>query len=370
MNGHKHEHKHKSEHDGLYKELAEALGNLPEGFPRVPSGIEVEIIKRIFTPEEAQLGRVMSEKFETADEIAKKAGMPVEKARNILDGMHWPKRVSAGRARRDIIDGVPKYRLRPFMVGFWEGEQKHFSDPELAHLVFHYFKEGGMKGLRSLDPPYVRAVPTKDGLAQVPVEQVATYDDIRKLVEEADWCNVYTCGCRKHKHVAGTSACDFPLQSCMVYYKSDVPIPEGVTPITKEEAIELLDEFERLGLVHIIANFKKGLTWVCNCCGCCCFELMAYNNYQTKSVNKSNYFPVVDDKECNLCGACRNRCQVYACKILDGKVTIDYDRCLGCGLCVTGCPLDAVTLKQRPKNQQIEYCETLEDWETARLKNR
>jgi len=360
----------KNINDNLYKELAEALDRLPEGFPHVKSGIEVEILKRIFTPEQAQVGRVMNERYEAVEEIAKKAGMPVEKARKILDSMLWPKRPPAGRARREIIDGVAKYRLRPFLVGFWEGEQKHFTDHELAHMVFHYFKEGGMKGIFGLQPPYNRALPTKKGLAQVPAERVAVYEDIRKLIENSDWCNVYDCGCRKQKKVAGIESCDFPIKTCMAFYKSDIPIPDGVEPITKEEAIKILDECEELGLVHISANFKEGLNWVCNCCSCCCNPLMTYNNYQLPVINKSNYYPVVDHEKCLPCGKCRNRCQVYACKIVDGKVTIDYELCLGCGLCVTGCPLEAITLKPRPEGKRIEYFKNLQEWEEVHLKHR
>jgi Fe-S-cluster-containing hydrogenase component 2 len=149
-----------------------------------------------------------------------------------------------------------------------------------------------------------------------------------------------------------------------------VPIPEGVTPIRKDEAIKILDKCEELGLVHTVANFKEGLTWICNCCGCCCFELMAYNNYQLNNIKKSNYYPIVVHEICNLCGKCRNRCQVFAIKIIDGTVTIDDERCLGCGLCVTGCPLEAVVLKPRPIDKRIEYFRNLADWEEARLRER
>ncbi len=39
----------------IYKKLARHLDNLPGGFPPTDSGVELRILKRLFTEEEAEL---------------------------------------------------------------------------------------------------------------------------------------------------------------------------------------------------------------------------------------------------------------------------------------------------------------------------
>ena len=37
----------------VYQDLARHLDNLPAGFPRTETGVEIRILKRLFTPREA-----------------------------------------------------------------------------------------------------------------------------------------------------------------------------------------------------------------------------------------------------------------------------------------------------------------------------
>ena len=54
-----------------------------------------------------------------------------------------------------------------------------------------------------------------------------------------------------------------------------------------------------------------------------------------------------------------------AIEIIDGKSVIDYTRCIGCGLCVTTCPEEAMKLehleqtKEPPKNSGKLYLNIL-----------
>jgi Fe-S-cluster-containing hydrogenase component 2 len=41
-----------------------------------------------------------------------------------------------------------------------------------------------------------------------------------------------------------------------------------------------------------------------------------------------------------------------AIRLGDGKMVLDLDRCIGCGLCITTCPTDSLSLKRKPEAAQ------------------
>jgi len=59
----------------VYERLREHLDTLPGGFPKTEDGVELRILRRLFTPEEAELAQHLRWKFEPASVIAKRAGM-------------------------------------------------------------------------------------------------------------------------------------------------------------------------------------------------------------------------------------------------------------------------------------------------------
>ena len=54
----------------VYARLREHLDSLPAGFPATESGVELRILKRLFTPEEAGLAIHVGMKLEPAAAIA------------------------------------------------------------------------------------------------------------------------------------------------------------------------------------------------------------------------------------------------------------------------------------------------------------
>jgi len=342
-----------------YEKLARALDLLPGGFPQTKSGVELQILKKIFSPEEALVASNMTGISKTVEAIAKRANLPREEIEERLKVM----------LSKDIIwsskkDGIQQFRLAPYVVGFYES-QRDIMDHELAHLQEQYWNEGGAEGIMRPEPALHRVIPAQQALE---AEFILPYDDIKSLILQAKWFQLIDCICRKQQDLLGTRKCDFPLKACLTFSVTERPM--GQHNITQEEALKVLDQVEEVGLVHTVSNVARGIFYVCNCCGCCCGLLRGINQFGIKhSVARANYHAVVDPEQCNGCGICEDRCQVNACSVAD-VVTIDLTKCLGCGLCVTGCLSEAVTLKLRPDAEIIPPPDNYKAWEQQRLRNR
>lgn len=70
-----------------YHRLAEHLDRLPGGFSPSKTGAHVRLLKKLFTPEEAELATHLTLKQEDAKTIAKSVKLPALKAEKLLDEM-------------------------------------------------------------------------------------------------------------------------------------------------------------------------------------------------------------------------------------------------------------------------------------------
>jgi len=52
----------------------------------------------------------------------------------------------------------------------------------------------------------------------------------------------------------------------------------------------------------------------------------------------------VDKEKCNGCGICKETCFFYAIEMAEGTPVIDQERCEGCRLCICNCPTGALSL--------------------------
>ena len=347
--------------DDPYARLAAALDALPNGFPRTQGGKELEILKKIFSPEEALLASNLSREMELPTTIAARMGLPDEHVASRLKAL----------ARRGMVwldlDRQAKswrYRLAPFVVGIYEASLE-MMDHELAHLVEEYMAEGGADGIMKPEPPLARVVPGRHAL---PSEWVLPYEDVVKILDRARTFSVRDCICRVQQDRLGRR-CDFPIHNCLSF--SGFGRPPGPHDISKSEALALLDQCEEVGLVHTVSNVVRDLYYVCNCCGCCCGILRGINERGIKnSVAKASYLATIDPERCTGCLVCTGRCQVHAITEVEGVAVVDSERCIGCGLCVTGCSAGAASLHKRPDWEEIRPPETFADWERQRLHRR
>jgi len=345
----------------VYARLAQALDLLPGGFPPTKSGVELQILKKHFSPEEALVASNLTGTSETVDVIAERAGLPVAEVENRL-------RVMRGRG---IIwgsekNGVRKFRLAPFIVGIFE-THRDAMDHEYAHLFEQYWNEGGAEGIMRYQPALHRVAPAQQALKK---EVILPYDDVKQLILQSVSFELRDCICRKQQDMLGNRKCDFPMmRTCLSFSPKERPATPQTA--TQEEVLKALDQAEEAGLVHSVSNIATGVYYVCNCCGCCCAILKGITQFGIEhSVARANYYAVVDPEECAACGTCEERCQVGACRVEDDVSVIDLVKCLGCGLCVTGCPNEAVKLILRPDAEIITPPENYKVWEQERLRNR
>ena len=53
----------------------------------------------------------------------------------------------------------------------------------------------------------------------------------------------------------------------------------------------------------------------------------------------------IDEEKCTGCGTCEEVCPVEAIKVTDSKAKIDAEACIECGACVDACPEGALSME-------------------------
>ena len=187
---------------------------------------------------------------------------------------------------------------------------------------------------------------------------VLDYERASEVIETASHIGVGMCYCRHKKEHLG-QACDAPMDICMTFNGSAASLTKHghARAIDKIECLDLLDEAYGQGLVQFGENVQKKVSFICNCCGCCCEALTAARRFaHLQPVHTSNYLPDIDLSGCNGCGKCVDACPVEALSLVSANdaqkpkrkaARLDTDVCLGCGVCVRACPQDSIGLKER-----------------------
>jgi Na+-translocating ferredoxin:NAD+ oxidoreductase subunit B len=346
----------------VYERLAAALDGLANGFPRTESNVELRILRHVFTPDEAEVAAVLTGRPAVAAAVARRAALEPAHVTTTLESLAERELIWTGR-----VDDASGYRLAPFIVGFYEAHLLQTRDAEFARLVEEYFCGGGAVGIMSAQPAIHRVVPARGATS---MEWVLPYDDVRAILGKASSFRVGTCVCRVQQDELGTRRCDFPLEACLWFSFAESGDEAG--GISHEEALAVLDEAERIGLVHTVSNVASGIGYVCNCCGCCCGLLRGISEWGIeRSVAQANYFAEIDADTCTACGTCEERCQVDAVAVKDdGLRVVRRESCIGCGLCVTGCSAEASRLRRKPEDEIVAPPATRGTWERVRLKTR
>jgi Na+-translocating ferredoxin:NAD+ oxidoreductase subunit B len=339
-----------------YRRLADKLDEIPNGFPPTDSGVELKLLAKLFTPEEANLASKMIPEHQTIQEIAKNSSLDESKVKPLLIGM-----VKKGLIELKKQEGVGfTFRLIPFVVGFYENQNARI-DKEFAELFEEYYKLIFHK-VMTIEPSVHRIIPIEK---TIPVNiDVMPYEKASTYLDKAKSWGVLNCICRIQKRLIG-NGCEHKVENCLVFSNRPGAFDhiDDIRSITREEALEILAEADRDGLVHSTNNARDEVTYICNCCICSCGVLRGIVEYGSKtSIARSDFYATVDELSCSGCEACIDRCQFNAISMNDSVSVVNTLNCYGCGLCITTCPEEAITLKLKSPEELVPPPATEKEW--------
>lgn len=342
-----------------YEHLTQRLNKHPQGAPASQS--LYKILEVLFSPKEAELVALLPIKPFQAKTAAALWKVPLVEARNILDTL-------ASRAILVDIEfnGEASYALPPPMAGFFEFafmRTRHDIDQTLLAELLHQYLEvedDFVKALFRGETQMGRTFVNEQALSNENALHVLDYERASHTIETAKFMGVSSCYCR-HKKMHTSGACDAPLDICMTFSETAEALSKYgyARKVDKVEGLELLALAREHKLVQFGENAQHNVSFICNCCGCCCEALLAARKFSfLNPVHTTNFIPSINASSCNACMKCVDVCPVEAMSIVSAndsqkpkkkRVKLDEQRCLGCGLCVTVCKNSAILLKSLDK---------------------
>jgi len=338
------------QNDQVYVKLQQHLDSQAVGFPATKSGVEIRILKHIFTPQEAEIATFLDYKFEPLETI-------YPRVKHLVGSEEELEKVFAGIQKKGGIEsklknGEKQYCNAPLVVGMYEFQNYRLT-PEFIKNFNKYTSDMNYGiDFISTELPQMRTIPVAKSIH--PEHQVSTFDEVTTLLQEAKGPFVIVeCICRKKKSIGGKSCKKTDRkETCLsVGDMAQMALASELgREITREEAKSIIEQNQKDGLVLQPSNTKKA-EFICSCCGCCCGMLSIHKSLP-KPVDfwATNFHAKVNKMSCVACGMCEKTCQVGAVSISykKGHSVVNLDRCIGCGVCVAKCPTESITLEKRP----------------------
>ncbi len=333
----------------IYERLRQKLDALTKGYPKTEKGSEMVFLKKVFSPEDADLFIRMKRGLQTPAQVAADLGMDAAETASKLESMAHRGLLYFERERTE-----KKYRIIPFIHGIWEFNVDRIDQEDAVNMGRFYMEAYG-KVLMDYHIPIARIVPiradaVRDG-------KILDYDDIESIIQKQTLIAATDCACRKVATFAKKRcSCVDEMNVCIMFGKAaEYSLETNIghpRVLTVQQTLDIVRHDDKAG--HFLqASHAKTSSGFCNCAKCHCGFLMAAKiSRGTGFETWSNYKCVKDNEACIDCGACVERCPMKAMSLgPDEKVVFDRDKCFGCGLCVTTCPTDALILERKPDDQ-------------------
>ena len=347
-------------HRSGYAELVERLNRFPQG--AAPTKTLYEILKILFTEQEARLVAQLPIKPFNASTAASIWKMSEAEARNQLDAL---------TSRAILVDmeqqGETCYCLPPPMAGFFEFSMMRTRgdiDQHLLAQLYYQYMNVEEDFIRDLfvggETSFIRTFVHEPALPKDNSVSILDHERATEVIKTASHRGISLCYCR-HKMAHMGCACDAPQDICMTFNTAAASLIKAgyAREVDEAECMDLLQQAWDHNLLQCGENSRTGVNFICNCCSCCCEALIAARRFgMLHPVETTNFLPEVNEHKCIGCGKCASVCPVEAMGIVSAhdpahpsrrKARLDPSICLGCGVCVKSCPSEALKLVERKK---------------------
>lgn len=341
-----------------YRKLQQYFDSFPLGFPPTESGVEIRLLKRLFTLQEAEIALYLKcghfgsyTNFMSLNDIHDKVkglGYSLENLEEHLDNM-----AKKGAIMRATLNGIKSYANVLLILGIYELQVNKLTK-EFLEDFGQYIQEGWEPYNRDIEIPQMRVIPV--GIEVDYSKEISHYDNIKQLFQESEGpFIIINCVCRQTQDLLG-EPCKMTdrREVCMGFGEiAKMYLEQGWgREISKQEALQYLHRNEEEGLIFRPGNTQK-MDFVCSCCYCCCGSIANLKSLPNPAdFATSNYYALINDDLCTGCGICETRCQMEAISLENNIASISIKRCIGCGNCVITCPSEAISL-QKKEDQNI-----------------
>lgn len=343
---------------GEYKKLSERLNKFPQGAPQTE--LLFKILSVLFSKDEANLVSKLPLKPFTSQKASKIWNKSVKETEKILN-----KLAERGLMLDTEKEGTTFYVLPPPMAGFFEFSLMRIRDDInqklLSELFYQYItvEDDFVKALFCNGETQLgRVFVNEESLEESLSLHVLDYEKASEVIHTASDIGLGTCYCRHKKMHLGT-ACNAPLDICMTFNATATSLIKHqiARRIDKSECLDLLLKSYDYNLVQFGENVQNNVSFICNCCGCCCEALIVAKKFAfLNPVHTTQYIPTINSS-CTGCGKCVNICPVDAITLENMKkneskkkfkiAVIDSNRCLGCGVCERHCQSNSIKMEKR-----------------------
>ncbi|MCP4629616.1 MAG: hypothetical protein GY850_39840 [bacterium] len=189
---------------------------------------------------------------------------------------------------------------------------------------------------------------------------VLPYTMVKKMIDASNYRVIMNkCYCRD-----GNNCADYPpgLGCIILGEGAQVLVKNGIgRDASVKEAIDHLNQAADMGLVAaalwmevegVLAGIgeehHRKFLELCLCCPCCCLGFRGFFDIGSEVIGervKSIGWKPVSEDGCVGCGMCASACPMEAVSVGAESISIS-DKCIGCGICASKCPQEVIKMQQ------------------------